>query len=173
MPKRAHDFVDWRDDWRNSRAKEQLTQDLKSGFIPLLKSEMTADEAQQLRGLYKEVERKKFKRNFESLRKSICEAKGRSMRDAVGLARDRERSATQVVNRQEGTRHRWDGSLAPVLLRQDMQLNLHLNKKELWQSRPEYYEHFTLRAFRDHIYAEERRQKRIAKVNKSKQPCNP
>ena len=72
MPKRAHDFVDWRDDWRNSRAKKQLTQDLKSGFIPLLKSEMTADEAQQLRGLYKEVERKKFKRNFESLRKSIC-----------------------------------------------------------------------------------------------------
>jgi hypothetical protein len=161
MPKRTKDFVDWRDDWRNCRAKKQLIQDLESGLIPLLAVEMAADEAQQLRDLYQEVERNKFKRNLEALRKSVRASKGQALRDAEGLARDRERRSNVAAAPQGQTQ--WHGSEAPALLRQDMQQNRHLNRKELWLSRPEYYEHFTLKAFRDQIYAEDRRQKRRAK----------
>jgi hypothetical protein len=161
MPRRTQDFVDWRDDWRNCRAKKQLIQDLESGFIPLSASEMTADEAQQLREMYIEVERKKFKRSFESLRNALCESNGQALRDAAGLAHDRERRSSQPVN--PHSRTQWHGSKAELLLRQDMQQNLHLNRKELRQSRPEYYEHFTLKTFRDHIYGEEHRQLRKAK----------
>jgi hypothetical protein len=161
MPKRTHDFIDWRDDWRNCRAKKQLIQDLESGFIPLLPSEMSANEAQQLRDLYLEVEGKKFKRNLESLRKSVRESKGRALMDSAGLSRDRLHRSTHPVSARDGTR--WHGSEAQLLLRQDMQQGRHFNRKELWESRPEYNKHFSLRSFRDHISAEERRQKRVAK----------
>jgi hypothetical protein len=96
---------------------------------------MTADEAQQLQEMYIEVERKKFKRNFESLRNALRESNGRALRDAAGLAQDRERRSSQPVN--PHARTQWHGSEAELLLRQDMQQNLHLNRKELWQSRPE------------------------------------
>jgi hypothetical protein len=168
MPKRLHDYIDWRDDWRRCRAKKQLVQDLESGFIPLLATEMTAAEAQELRDVYREVEPKKFKRNFEALRKATRDAKDRAMRDAAGLARDVQRRSNRPAS--PSRRTRWDGSEAQVLLRQDMQQNLHLKRKELWQSRPEYYEHFTLRSFRDHIHTEDRRQKRLASRRQTAPP---
>jgi hypothetical protein len=59
-----------------------------------------------------------------------------------------------------------------ALLRQDLRHNLYeiLGAKELWLSRPQYQSRCgTLRAFRDLIYAEERRQKRVAKYRRERE----
>jgi hypothetical protein len=157
MPKRTPGFVDWRDDWRNCRAKKLLLQDFETGLVSL---EMSYKEAQCLRTEYEEVEESKFKRNFASLRKSFGKEVTRARRDSEGFARDTEHPRSQTACL---TKTRWDGSAAQALLRQDIQNNLHTKKKELWLSRPEYNMHFDLRKFRDHVYKEVARQKRLAK----------
>jgi hypothetical protein len=167
MPKKKDDFVDWRDDWRNCRAKKQLVKDLERGKIPVLTTAMSAAEAHGLRALYQEVEFSKFKRNFEALRKSIRDQKARSTQDSEGLARDRQLHPVQPV---EQGRTRWDGSAAQARLRSDMEENLHvtMKPKDLWLSRTDYCESFDLQTFRNHIYKEEQRMKRLAKYERDR-----
>jgi hypothetical protein len=158
----------WRDDWRNCRAKKllELEQELKSGLIPLSPTGMTAKEAHNQRPEYEEVGIKKFKRNFENLRRAIGKEMNRAFRDTVGLTRDRQLHPVPAYN-QQGDR-RWEGSDAQRLLRQDMKQNLHKAQQpqELWNTRSEY-SHYSLPTFRNHIYKEELRNKRLAKYKTS------
>jgi hypothetical protein len=171
MPKKRDDFVDWRDDWCNCRAKKQLIKDLESGHIPLSQAEMSAEVAHQLRPLYQEVPLIKFKCNFEAICTAIRNEKGKASRDEEGLARQRQQYPVQPFD-QSGKR-RWDGSAAQTLLRQDMQQKLHeqTTPKYLHESRPEY-KLFDLDRFRDQIYAEERRQKPLAAAAERKHCSN-
>jgi hypothetical protein len=153
MPKKGANFIDWRDDWRNCQAKKLLIQDFETG---LLSFETSFKVAHTTREEYKEVEIRKFQRNFESLKKSLARELARAKSDSAGLARDKQLVVPKL------SRTRWEGSEAQALLRQDMLLNLHKNPKQLWQSRSAYLE-FELKTFRDHIYKEEGRQKRVAK----------
>jgi hypothetical protein len=175
-PKKKADFVDWRDDWRNCRAKKLLVQDLAHGRIPLSANEMRAEVAHRQRPEYEEVDFEKFKRNFESLRKSISQQKAQATRDSEGLTRDRQRRAAAAAAAAapaaaaaagETQPAAWHRSDAQMQLRSDMQQNLHISmkKKDLWQSQPNY-EQFDLRTFRNHIYKEEIRQKRLAKYQR-------
>jgi hypothetical protein len=162
MPKRKDDFIDWRDDWRNCRAKKQLVNDFSSGFFSLSPTEITAETAHQQRPLYQEVDFSKFKRHFGALQTSVREEKGRADRDSEGLASDQQFSRIDGGEQEE----------FEALLRQDLQQNLYeiLGAKELWLSRPQYQSRCgTLRAFRDLIYAEERRQKRVAKYRRERE----
>jgi hypothetical protein len=159
MPrKNNNDFVDWRDDWRNCRAKKMLLRDLEKGRIPLSSDTMTAEAAQQLRPEYQEVEFKKFKRNFEALRKSFREEKARATRDSDGLARDKQRRALGQESDSQ-----WNGSDAQKWLQHDVKEKKHMQMtpRELWESRSEY-KHVNQDVFRNHIYKEEQRQKRHA-----------
>jgi hypothetical protein len=170
MPKKKDNYVDWRDDWRNSRAKKQLIKDLENGFIPLCPTEMSAEQGLKLHPLYEEVNLPKFKRNFEALRRSIWEEKARASRDSEGFTRDTERrSADAAASNQQTGKKRWDGSKAQAWLQQDMQQKHHEQAMPmyLWESRPEYKE-FDLDSFRNQIYVEERRQKRVAKYKQDR-----
>ena len=153
---KKRDFIDWRDDWRNCRAKKQLIEDFSNNFLPVDRDAMTPEAAHQLRPVYTEVEFKKFKRHFESLRKSVGREKARAFQDSEGLARDQLLHPIPAAQ--------LDRTVTLELLRKDMQENKHntLGAKELWLSRPEYHETFNLRSFRDQIYTQDKRVKRLA-----------
>jgi hypothetical protein len=170
MPKKhdpANNVIDWRDDWRNCRAKKKLIEDLEKGQIPLFPEAMSAEVAHQQRPLYQEVPFTKFKRNFEALRTAIREEKARASRDSEGLAQYRQHHPVQPFD--QAGRRRWDKSDAQALLRHEMQQKLHeqTTPKQMWESREEYKQ-FDQDRFRDQIYAEERRQKRLAAAAKRK-----
>ena len=118
-----------------------------------------------LRPEYQEVDLGKFKRNMESLRRAFGREKSRAQEESEGLARDRNIYPTPAITL--GGVSRWDGSAAQTMLRQDMEQNLHLSHtpKELWRSRPEYFHGHSLVTFRNNIYNEEIRKKRISKYN--------
>jgi hypothetical protein len=171
MPKRSAQFVDWKDDWRNCRAKKQLIKDLNEGQIPLVQTEMTAEVVHKLRPLYEEVDFPKFKRNFEALRKAMREEKDRAVRDSEGFARDKLHQGAAVrsgLDRRSG-KLQWNNSEAQRLLSIDVQQQAHaqLTPRQLHESRPEY-KAFDSTTFRNHIYAEERRQKRTAKYERER-----
>jgi hypothetical protein len=56
---------------------------------------------------------------------------------------------------------RWEGSEAVRLLRLDMDEGKHhtMRPRDLYQTRPQYYENYPLTVFRGHIDQEERRRK--------------
>jgi hypothetical protein len=157
---------------------------MNQGLIPLSCDEMTAEQAYQRRPEYNEVDFEKFKRNFESLQKSLSEEKARAARDSEGLARDKQKAAAMQgvpTAAQPGAAacllaHEttaWEGSDAQKQLHIDMQRNRHLEMapKQLWESHTDYNEHFPLETFRNHIYKEAMRQKRIAKAQHESKQC--
>jgi hypothetical protein len=102
-----------------------------------------------------EVDFEKFKRNFESLWKTLTEQKERAARDSAGFARDKQLAATAASSSAQpplaamAMQLVWEGSNAQKRLRTDMQRNLHvtMTPKDLWQSHSDYHEPLGLRTF--------------------------
>jgi hypothetical protein len=140
MPKKKESFIDWRDDWRNCRAKMRLIRDIDKGRISLSSSAMPAEVVHRLHPVYEEVEFQKFKRNLESLRKAVSKQQDRAFRDNEGLTRDKELRSNLPAAQLDDGKMEWNGSAAQARLCDDIQQSRHLSMqpKELWQSHPEY-----------------------------------
>jgi len=144
--------------WQKSRAKALLRRDILEGRVPLEGGRQTTMKLRQvyeLRPEFAEYMYSKFSSRLSSLRTTISECNDRA-------ARDQEAFDNFVANHPETSlfsHHgyiQWQGSEAQKLLKEDLENNLHetMEKKDLFRSRPEYYENFPLNVFRDKVYQE-------------------
>lgn len=146
--------------WKDSLARRLLEEDLTTGTIPLSSEQMGPREVYIQRHEFSEFPYENFQANLRSLRKSVQEKKNSSSFDSAALLHDR-----QIYPKKQ---ERWEGSLAEMLLKQDINDNKHLLMKpmQLYNSRPEYHSKLQLTVFRKHIEQEVRRRKFIAYLQK-------
>ena len=140
--------------WNKSKAKRLLEQDLAMGAISLCGREMGTYEVYISRPEYAAYSLDLFTRRLASLRKTAKGQNARRAADAIAYANDRQLRPQETHN-PNGV-PRWEGSDAERLLKEDITANLHLQMKpkDLYKTRPEYCDVFTLDQFRGHIAQE-------------------
>jgi hypothetical protein len=153
--------------WKKSEAKRLLYKDIMDGEVPLEAKDAVGISTMPLHEIY--IERaeyslysyEKFSSRLSSLRKTIKEANMRAKDDEEAFKNYKENHPPSEFSHNGCSQ--WQGSEAQELLLDDMEAGLvqQLGKKELWGSRPEYYETFPLPVFRDKIYQEIRTAKYI------------
>lgn len=161
---------DWID-WRNSKAKKVIMEDLIEGRLPLQESEMSTWEAWLVYANTEEFKEAKpvvfsqFKERLKDHRKQVMKLKSNSDRDCMALANDRLLYPRKTHN-QRGEPV-FDLSPAKLLLRADVAAKRHegIGPREFQQTRPEYMEFMGRKIepaiFRRRIKQEEKRQKWI------------
>lgn len=143
---------------RIARRKKLLLQDLRSGTIPLDMPPrdvyVQRPELAEFDGSYKH-----FPGCLRLARKQIICKNHSSASDSAALAHDRD-FFLQVANITEGG-PRWEGSAAQRHLQQDIEDGKHktMTPKQLFESRKEYNEDYSLKVFREHIYQEDKGRK--------------
>ena len=169
-------------DWRNSKARLIVMEDLAMGIIPLGESECTAKEAWDawFSNLAEFIEEKvtysQFEPRFKDHRKQITTKKLRSMHEMQAFLYHRQLHPQQTHD------HRgkpiFDVHAAKPLLQEDVRMKRHMSMSPmtLRASRKEYSD-FELGIFRQHIYQEVRRQKfvyflNVKRAEKQKQQRN-
>jgi hypothetical protein len=151
-------------DWEHSAAKKFLVKDLKSGLIPLEPNNpfprvLWAHYSNLVE--FADVSKTQFSTNIQNLRKLIKQKKDRSAEEEAALTRDRLHFFPRPPTNHRGEPH-WDCSASKPLLSQDIDAGKHndLEPRELWMTRPEYYQEYPNHAvFRKHIYQEIRTRK--------------
>lgn len=144
--------------WAKSKARALLYNDITCGNVPLNQKEdgrrMKLIDIYNLRPEFQEYSYKKFSSRVSSLRRTIRNAYDRA-------SWDQEAFTNFVSNHQPAFfSHKgyiqWQGSDAQRCLKEDLEAGLHesMEKKELYKSRPEYYENFPLSQFRDKLSQE-------------------
>jgi hypothetical protein len=158
MPKKKSEQEE-KPDWRKSKAKRLLEEDLTKGTIPLESDEMGAREVYGQRPEFSEFEYAHFTDRLRDLRKQIGQKKDIAFADCAALARDRAIYPKPAHNHRGEPR--WEGSEAERLLRADISLFRSTQNKpvDLYRSRAEYYNNYPLVVFRGHIDQEVRRLK--------------
>jgi len=142
--------------WGNScPAKIELREGILAGRYP---GTMTAESIYGSSLLFRQYKWENFKTNLANLRAALAREISRASVDAVNLAADRQHYPP-VTTAAQGYPI-WAGSEAELLLKQDVDNNLHLTSKpkQLRLSRSEYQE-WPLPVFRDHITQEIRKRK--------------
>jgi hypothetical protein len=157
-------------DWRNSKARLIVMEDLAKGIIPLEDRECTAKEAWDawFSNLTEFIEEKvtysQFEPRFKDHRKQITAKKLRSMHEMQAFLYHRQLHPQQTHD------HRgkpiFDVHAAKPLLQEDVRMKrqMSMSPMTLRASRKEYAD-FDLGIFRQHIYQEVRRQKFIYFLN--------
>jgi hypothetical protein len=156
--------------WRNSEAKRLLSEDLIKCRIPLSNEEMDAKEVYLQRPEFSQFQFENFRDRLRDLRKQMIACKHQASLDNDSLARDEKMLNREEKKHNQNGEPRWEGSEAEHLLRADMDSNQHkiMRPKELYSTRKEYYETFSLAVFRKHIDQEERRRKFLAQYQSKK-----
>ncbi len=148
--------------WKKSKAKSLLSEDIMEGTVPLQAKDENGEPTMPLKGIsamhpeHAEYHYSKFSGRLSSLRKTIADLNDRAEEDHRDFA-------AYVSNHPSSSfsHHgyiQWQGSEAQELLKQDMEARLHetRGKEELFDSRSEYYLNFPHSVFRDKIYQEVR-----------------
>lgn len=156
--------------WRDSKAKQMLLDDLRNGRVPLQKGDgMTDKEVFASRiDLYNQFGGyKNFPSRLKRAREMITIKKDRSASDAAAFAHDRTLFPEKTVNHSGQPIWR-DSCVAKGLLTKDIEDGKHktLTKKELWLSRNEYFEVYSLEVFRGKVYQTEKTLKFNAQFKK-------
>jgi hypothetical protein len=148
--------------WRGSKARDLLEKDLVSGDIPLDVNVMDAREVYVQRPEFADFEYDHFRDRLRYLRNQIKEKKNSATLASTALARDRQIYPKPSHNHRGEPR--WEGSETERLLRLDMDDGKDKRMKpiDLYRSRREYNENYTLDVFRKHIDQEQRRRKMLA-----------
>jgi hypothetical protein len=148
--------------WRGSKARYLLERDLISGDIPLDGNVMEAREVYLQRPEFADFEYAHFRDRLRYLRSQIKEKKDSATSARAALAHDRQIYPKATHNNRGEPR--WEGSEMERLLRLDMDDGKDKSMKpiDLYQSRKEYSENYTLSVFRKHIDQEQRRRKMLA-----------
>jgi hypothetical protein len=170
-------------DWRNSKARLIVIEDLAKGIIPLAERECTAKEAwdawfSNLAEFNEEkVTYSQFELRFKDHRKQITSKKLRSMHEMQAFLYHRRLHPQQA--RDHKGQPIFDVHPAKPLLQEDVRMkrNLSMSPMALKATRQEYGD-FDLGIFRQHIYQEVRRQKfiyflNIKRAEKQKQRSQP
>lgn len=154
--------------WRSSKAKSLLENMLRTDQIP---ETMLPKEVYNLRQEFidSDPKYKNWSSRLRSLRKTIKMEKDRNSSDELALVNFRMLHP-EPTHDHHG-RPLWDKSQAKILLRLDMDAgkDLTMTPSELWSSRQEYYDEFTLLVFRKHIYQERRTRKWYESKERAKQ----
>ena len=144
--------------WKKSKAKKLLYSDLMEGVLDLEPEEEETQEI--LEGIYAmhpeyaEYKFSRFASRLKTLRKTILTCNARAEEDKKHfLAFFKNNPASECSHKGY---IEWAGSAAQEYMREDLEEKLHIKigKKELFGSRPEYYENFTLEVFRQKMYQE-------------------
>ena len=168
MPARIP-FKEPRTKWRNSKAKIKAYDDLVAGDIPLV----VVDESQEdilrywnLREEYKLYDPDQFKERLDSLRKTISERNERARDDLEAYQHFKARHLPSIATKKGYIQ--WQNSIAQALALEDIDFGLldEMTKKELYESRVEYYANFPLDVFRDRINQEIRTAKYLYTLEK-------
>lgn len=151
-------------DWRKSEAKATLMYDLEHDFIPLVAEEMPASECWEIYQHCPEfagVQFDQFEARLKDHRVAVAKMKDASFYDEEAFIHDR-RLYPRKTHNQRGDAV-FDKSDAQEKLREDVRNKKHkrMSPTDLYWSRREYYEVFSLDKFRGRIYQEERHQKFI------------
>ena len=158
MPRKKNEL------WQNSKAKKLLLQDLCMGTIPLDSKTMPPCEVYRQRPEFAEFDGnyKNFPGRLRTARQQIIHKNNCSASDSAALAHDRQ-IYPKTANNHRGE-PRWEGSETEQLLRLDIDASRHkaMSPQQLYQSRKEYYDNYSLSVFRQHIYQEEKRRKFLA-----------
>ena len=116
-----------------------------------------------------EYDYEKFSSRVSAVRKVIKDSKHRETEDQIAFDNYRSNHPPSFFS------HRgyieWQGSEAQDYLHLDMEAKLHISmeEKDLWASRPQYYESFPLDVFRDKVYQEQRTKKFLHTLNEKGQ----
>jgi hypothetical protein len=153
--------------WKKSKARRLLYKDIVEGEVPPDATDADGRSTMQLSDIYlmheefAEYDYEKFSSRLSSLRKIIKDADNRAQADQEAFENFKNNHPVSLYSHKGYIQ--WQGSEAQELLLQDMEEKLHetLGKKELYGSRREYYEEFSLSVFRDKIYQEQRTAKYI------------
>ena len=140
-----------RPQWKNSKAKSLLTDDILNGTVP---DTMVAKDVYQMREDYKAFDYQHFRSNLYNLRKTLKKHQDRANVDTEALAYDVQ------IRHNRGKKNlgiSWCGSEAERLLKLDIDNGNHMGVKpsELRNTRKEY-QCFPLIVFRKHIHQEVR-----------------
>ena len=152
--------------WKKSEAKRLLYKDIMDGDVPLEAKYNLGLSTMPLRDIYIMHPQyalycyDKFSSRLSSLRKTIKDANARAKDDEEAFQKYKQNHPPSEVCHNGCIQ--WQGSEARELLLEDMEeLHITLGKEELWGKRPEYFEYFPLKVFRDKIYQEIRTAKYI------------
>ena len=157
-PKRRTKFVEPSVKWRNSVAKMKLYEDVNTGKVPIDSKEqgnnrMSLKQIYLMHPEYADYDFQKFSNRLSSIRKTVTELKDRAVEDQKAFdlfVRNNEVSLFSY-----GGYIEWQGSRSQQLLLEDIEAGkleeYAGNKKEWYLSRPEYYNEFPLKVFRDKI----------------------
>lgn len=151
--------------WINSQAKILLRHDIVHGVVD---AQMASRDVYQMRDEYSEFKYENFRTNLKSLRETVAKNIAQMQMDSLFFGHDK--SIMMNERRNAPKRLLWIESLAPSLLKQDIDegLHNHLTPAELYASRVEY-QTFPLQVFRNHIYQEvDTRTKRAHRYAKKK-----
>ena len=150
--------------WRSSRSKKLIMEDLISGLLPYDEEECTAEEAWEhyykhtVEFVEEDVQFSQFKARLKDHRKQVTENVIRARQDDVAVSYDRSLFPRKEKN--DRGELVFDLHEAKKLLRHDVKRGRHLGKspKQLRETRDEYKE-FELKIFKGRIYQEIKYQK--------------
>jgi hypothetical protein len=146
--------------WKKSKARALLYKDIRAGTVPLdpprAGGGMALSDVYALRPEFREYNYSKFSSRLGSLRTIIKDANNRAEADQEAFENFKANHPISLFSHKGYIQ--WQGSEAQESLLEDIEAGFHqsMGKKELWESRPEYYENFPLDAFRDKVYQEVR-----------------
>ena len=131
------------------------------GNVPLESKDENGQTTMPLQEIYiqrpefADYSKVKFSARLSSLRKTVKAGNTQAADDQLALENYKANHESSGFS--DKGYIQWQGSEAQELVREDMDAGLHeeLEKKELWGSRPQYYENFPLAVFRDKIYQEQ------------------
>ena len=146
--------------WKNSRAKALLEKDIKEGRVPL-EATKNGRSTMKLRTIYDsrpefaQYQYSKFSNRLKSLRTTISECSARAALDQEAFDNFQQNHPVPSVFSHKGY-IQWQGSEAQRLCREDIANKVHesMSRRELHGSRPEYFENFPLKVFRDKVNQE-------------------
>jgi hypothetical protein len=144
--------------WENSVAYRLLEQDIRKGLVEVNNQEDHSDfeMVYLMRPEYAAFDHTKFKQRLEALRKSAGKSSSRAQEDEKRFEAFFSKHSVSLFSHKGYTQ--WQGSDAQKALQGDICENKHctMRKRDLYGSRPEYYHHFPLKAFRDFVTQEVR-----------------
>jgi hypothetical protein len=153
----AESFKEPRIKWKKSKGKRLLYEDLMDGVVPLIDDpNMDAEQIFFMHDEYGEYDPDKFASRLKTLRDAIRVANTRADDDLEALETYKELHKDKVSLFSHYGYSEFQGSEAQRLLQRDIADGLHqsMGKKELYTSRPEYFNEYPLNVFRDRIYQE-------------------
>jgi hypothetical protein len=160
-----------KESWPNSESKALLRSGILSGLItPTMLPKQVYNMNPEVHKAWKYTN---WCANLRSLQKAVGRDRGRMLDDVKSFAKDL--AIVRQAQLSNPPKKPWHLSDACRLLKDDVSEGRDKTVKpmELYYSRPEYHEHFSLEVFRKHIYQErDSRPKRAFRFEKKKKRWN-